>query len=129
MATNVLLFLSILYILGAGASKNPCSETYRGSRALSEVEMQNITDYALARKEEQEFIVFIDWHSYSQLFLAPWSYSEEADPPKDETDLVCTKYIIIVYKVCRGFQTCVQRDNLVRQTQMDRKWGNRNVFS
>ena len=76
------------YNLGAGASKIPCSDTYRGSNALSEVEMQGLTEYALARGKEQEFAVFIDWHSYSQLWLAPWSYSAEADPPKDAKALV-----------------------------------------
>ena len=77
----------MIYV-GAGAGPFPCSETYRGAEPLSEVEMQGLTKYALARAAEQEFAVFIDWHSYSQLWLSPWSYSSTADPPKDIEDLV-----------------------------------------
>ncbi|XP_030847073.1 carboxypeptidase B [Strongylocentrotus purpuratus] len=62
---------------GVGASSSPCSETYRGSQALSEVEVANVVNFLRERKAEgQDFLVFIDWHSYSQLIIAPWSYLE-----------------------------------------------------
>ena len=50
--------------------------------------MKGLTDYALARAQEQEFRLFIDWHSYSQLYLAPWSYDMNAVLPPESPDQV-----------------------------------------
>ena len=53
---------------------------------LSEIEMKMLTDYALARSKEQEIRIFIDWHSYSQLWLAPWSYDDAVELPPESPD-------------------------------------------
>ncbi|XP_072033949.1 carboxypeptidase B-like [Amphiura filiformis] len=71
---------------GDGASPWACSNTYRGETALSEVEMKAITSYALARTKEQEIRIFIDWHSYAQLWLAPWSYDDAVELPPESPD-------------------------------------------
>lgn len=73
---------------GDGASPWACSNTYRGAEPLSEIEMKAITDYALARTKEQEIKIFIDWHSYSQLWLAPWSYDDAVELPAESEDQV-----------------------------------------
>ena len=44
--------------------------------------------YALARTKEQEIKIFIDWHSYSQLWLAPWSYDDAVELPAESEDQV-----------------------------------------
>ncbi|KAK9516238.1 hypothetical protein VZT92_024181 [Zoarces viviparus] len=67
---------------GAGASGNPCSETYRGSRAHSESEVKSIVDFV---KSHGNFKAFVSIHSYSQMLLYPYGYTRT--PVKDQTEL------------------------------------------
>ena len=53
-----------------GISKNPCSETYCGSKPFSEVETKNVADYILKIKDRLK--VYISLHSYSQLWMIPY---------------------------------------------------------
>lgn len=69
----------------AGASSNPCSETYRGKSANSEVEVKSIVDFV---KDHGNFKAFLSIHSYSQLLLYPYGYTTQSVPDKNE--LVCT---------------------------------------
>ncbi|XP_033123565.1 carboxypeptidase B-like [Anneissia japonica] len=62
---------------GEGASTNPCSDTYRGSSAASEPEVKSIVGFL---PQLENLKMFIDFHSYSQLILYPWGYSESAPP-------------------------------------------------
>lgn len=55
---------------GQGSSTNPCSETYRGSSAGSSVENKALTGWLSNLKKTQSVKLFIDWHSYSQLFMS-----------------------------------------------------------
>ncbi|XP_071944100.1 uncharacterized protein [Antedon mediterranea] len=68
---------------GDGASTWPCSITYRGSEPHSEIEIRSVTDYLLNVNKTQDVRVFVDWHSYSQLWLAPWSYSATVENPRN----------------------------------------------
>ncbi|XP_078112631.1 carboxypeptidase A5 [Sander vitreus] len=67
---------------GAGASNNPCSETYHGPRAHSESEVKSIVDFV---KSHGNFKAFVSIHSYSQMLLYPYGYT--ATPCKDQTEL------------------------------------------
>merc|ERR1712002_580263 len=67
----------------AGASSNPCSDIYAGSEAFSEIEMQNVRDQIL--RFQDTLVVYLTFHSYSQLWLYPWGYA--ADLPEDWQDL------------------------------------------
>ncbi|TDH09852.1 hypothetical protein EPR50_G00091610 [Perca flavescens] len=67
---------------GAGASNNPCSETYRGPRAHSESEVKSIVDFV---KSRGNFKAFVSIHSYSQMLLYPYGYTRT--PCKDQTEL------------------------------------------
>ncbi|XP_002739484.2 carboxypeptidase B-like, partial [Saccoglossus kowalevskii] len=69
---------------GSGASKFPCFDTYRGPYPHSEVEVRNVADFILERAKTQEFVFFMDIHSYSQMWLNPWGYTEEY--PEDYED-------------------------------------------
>jgi len=60
-----------------GSSSNPCSETYMGASAGSEVEVQTIMKYFSTLSNVQ---VSTDWHSYSQLYITPWAWTT-ASPP------------------------------------------------
>ncbi|XP_049997551.1 carboxypeptidase A1 [Alexandromys fortis] len=67
----------------SGASSNPCSDTYHGKSANSEVEVKSIVDFV---KSHGKIKAFISIHSYSQLLLYPYGYKSEAVPNKDELD-------------------------------------------
>ncbi|XP_027695965.1 carboxypeptidase A2 [Vombatus ursinus] len=56
---------------GPGASSNPCSDSYHGPSANSEVEVKSIVDFI---KNHGEIKAFITLHSYSQLLMYPYGY-------------------------------------------------------
>ncbi len=64
-----------------GSSLLPPEDTYRGPFAFSEPEVMAIRDFA---KHVDNLKFFISYHSYSQLFLRPWSYTW-SDPPGEST--------------------------------------------
>ncbi|XP_042856915.1 carboxypeptidase B-like [Penaeus japonicus] len=66
-----------------GASNNPCSDIYAGPEAFSEVEMRNVRDQIL--KYADSLVVYLTFHSYSQLWLYPWGYTSAL--PSDWQDL------------------------------------------
>lgn len=80
LAVSLILFSSCV---GAGASSNPCSETYRGPRAHSESEVKSIVDFV---KSHGNFKAFVSIHSYSQMLLYPYGYTRT--PVKDQAELV-----------------------------------------
>ncbi|XP_041531322.1 carboxypeptidase A1 [Microtus oregoni] len=67
----------------SGASSNPCSDTYHGKYANSEVEVKSIVDFV---KTHGNIKAFISIHSYSQLLLYPYGYKSDAVPNKEELD-------------------------------------------
>ncbi|XP_056137551.1 carboxypeptidase A5 [Lampris incognitus] len=67
---------------GAGASGNPCSETYRGPRPHSESEVKSIVDFV---KSHGNLKAFISIHAYSQMLLYPYGYTKT--PAKDQREL------------------------------------------
>nr|XP_006637871.1 PREDICTED: carboxypeptidase B [Lepisosteus oculatus] len=56
-----------------GASSNPCSDTYCGSKPESEVEVKAVADFI--RQNRSIIKAYITIHSYSQLLLFPYSYT------------------------------------------------------
>jgi len=60
-----------------GASTNPTSETYKGTAPFSEPENQAVRSLALSVKQ---LIGFIDYHSYGEKMLWPWSYTTSPTP-------------------------------------------------
>ncbi|XP_003803360.1 carboxypeptidase A1 [Otolemur garnettii] len=67
----------------AGASSNPCSDTYHGKSANSEVEVKSIVDFVT---KHGKIKAFISIHSYSQLLLYPYGYKTEPAPDQAELD-------------------------------------------
>ena len=55
-----------------GSSSNPCTETYRGSKAFSEPETKAISDYITKTNTNNRYKIYVNVHSYSQLWLYPW---------------------------------------------------------
>ncbi|KAM6972943.1 carboxypeptidase A1-like [Aplochiton taeniatus] len=66
----------------AGSSDNPCSETYRGPSAHSEPEIKAIVDFV---KSHANLKAFVSIHSYSQMLLYPYGYTNI--PAKDQAEL------------------------------------------
>lgn len=54
---------------GAGSSTNPCSETFRGASAGDSTEVKSYVAALQSIKKAQGLKLYIDWHSYSQLFM------------------------------------------------------------
>ncbi len=67
---------------GSGSSGTTSSDTYRGTAAFSEPESVGMRDFVIAHPN---LVGHIDFHSYSQLWLWPWSYTTTASP--DQTAL------------------------------------------
>ncbi len=62
-----------------GSSPIPSNETYRGTAAFSEPEIQAQRDFINAR----HFKVIANYHSYAGLFLYPWGYERIYCPDND----------------------------------------------
>ena len=62
-----------------GASHNPCAETYCGPFPFFAVEVLNIAEF-LVSQPDISFKGFIDFHSYSQLWMTPYGYTHELPP-------------------------------------------------
>ncbi len=58
---------------GAGSSGSPASQVYRGAAPLSEPESQALAELV----DSGRFAAHVDFHSYGQLLLHPWSYTRE----------------------------------------------------
>ncbi|XP_014164931.1 carboxypeptidase A2 isoform X2 [Geospiza fortis] len=67
---------------GPGASNNPCSESYHGPSANSEVEVKSVVDFI---KNRGNFKAFLTLHSYSQLLMYPYGY--KCTRPDDYAEL------------------------------------------
>lgn len=69
-----------------GASTNPCAEDYKGVAAGDSVEFKALSAYIQSIKTAQGLKLYIDYHSYSQLFMT------REYPP----DLLSCSFILIV---------------------------------
>ncbi|XP_049430091.1 carboxypeptidase A4 [Epinephelus fuscoguttatus] len=70
---------------GPGASKNPCSDSYHGPSAHSEIEVKNVVNLI---KSHGNFKSFISIHAYSQLLMYPYGYSCKNVAHQPELDSV-----------------------------------------
>ena len=64
-----------------GSSPNMESAVYRGEAPFSEPETQNIRDFCNAH----EFQIAMNYHTYGNLLIYPWSYSDQLADPAFET--------------------------------------------
>ncbi len=60
-----------------GSSPYTSDETYRGPGPFSEPTIKNMRDFC----NDHEFLIALNYHSYSNLLLSPWGFT--ADPPPD----------------------------------------------
>ncbi|KFV67184.1 Carboxypeptidase A2, partial [Dryobates pubescens] len=67
---------------GPGASSYPCSESYHGPSANSEVEVKSVVNFI---KNHGNIRAFLTLHSYSQLLMYPYGY--KCTEPADHAEL------------------------------------------
>ncbi|XP_017472050.1 PREDICTED: zinc carboxypeptidase A 1-like [Rhagoletis zephyria] len=61
-----------------GSSNNPCSDTYAGPKAFSEIETRTLAEYISTLKGK--LYLYLSFHSYSQLLLFPYGHTGELPP-------------------------------------------------
>ncbi|TLD04478.1 uncharacterized protein PgNI_11925 [Pyricularia grisea] len=66
-----------------GASTDPCAQDFKGRAAADAPETVVLANWLKATKQRQGVKLFIDVHSYSQLFMTPYGYSCDAVAAKD----------------------------------------------
>lgn len=57
-----------------GTSPNPCSDTYAGEEAFSEPESRQLADFI---KQIPNLVGYFSFHSYSQLLMIPYGWTNE----------------------------------------------------
>ncbi|XP_073824117.1 zinc carboxypeptidase A 1-like [Musca autumnalis] len=62
-----------------GASDSPCSDTYAGPYAFSEIETKSLSEY-IATELKGKIYLYVSFHSYSQLLLFPYGHTSELPP-------------------------------------------------
>ncbi|XP_071486820.1 carboxypeptidase B-like [Diadema antillarum] len=62
-------------------SNFPCSDTYHGSSAFSEIEVRTVADYILKLGNVK---AFIDFHSFGLMWMSPWGYTYDYPPDYNE---------------------------------------------
>lgn len=59
-----------------GSSPDPCHWSYRGDSAFSEPEIAAVRDFC----EDHEFKFALNYHTYGNLLLYPWGYTNDPSP-------------------------------------------------
>jgi murein tripeptide amidase MpaA len=62
---------------GEGVSRDPCNDAYLGAAAFSEIEVKTVGLYI---KNMGNTRAYINFHSYSQLWMSPWGYTATRPP-------------------------------------------------
>lgn len=65
-----------------GSSSNPCTDTFAGASAFSEIETRSLSDYIKSLKGKLG--LYISFHAYSQLLLYP--YGSTSNLPENNAD-------------------------------------------
>lgn len=71
---------------GTSFESNPCSESYSGEQPFQAIESRRLAEWARNETEHNNATIvgFLDFHSYSQEILYPYSYTCSEEPPSLE---------------------------------------------
>jgi len=106
-----------------GSSTNPCSDTYMGPKVASEIEVRNTANYVLALQKSLPVVAFIDWHSYSQLVLRPYGWTNNVSPDETALSAVGKKFADDIFAVHRRSYTSQRSYQLYQTTGSASDWG------
>ncbi len=65
-----------------GASPNPCSDTYPGPGAFSELEVRAVADFV----SKNNVVLYLAYHNCGQFYMTPYGFTFDEAP--DFTELV-----------------------------------------
>lgn len=82
---------------GEGISRDPCSDAYLGPKAFSEIEVNSVGLYL--RNNSGKFRGYINFHSYSQLWMSPWGYTAALPPDFTIQDNLSAKCVAALKSV------------------------------
>jgi carboxypeptidase T len=69
-----------------GSSPDPNSNVYRGTEPFSEPENQAVRDFC----NEHQFKITLNYHSYGNLLIYPWGYSDQVTGEHDTFEAMAT---------------------------------------
>lgn len=87
---TIFSIISFWNITVVGASSNPCTDTYAGSKPFSEIETKTLSDYF---KTIPNLQVYLDFHSYGQMLMFPYGNTTEHLDNYDETFEIARKAV------------------------------------
>ncbi|XP_067626115.1 zinc carboxypeptidase [Eurosta solidaginis] len=73
-----------------GASSDPCSEFFGGTHPFSEPEIKALSEYVIRHRDRIN--IWLAFHSYSQVLLAPYGHTSEHTNNHDELMAVAKAY-------------------------------------
>ncbi|CAG7815843.1 unnamed protein product, partial [Allacma fusca] len=82
---------------GPGGSGNPCAANYRGRDNSSEIEVQNLQNFIMSKRDSLK--MYLSLHSYSQLILIPWGHSYKLADDYEEMYEIAEKALTRLEKV------------------------------
>ncbi|OAA58031.1 carboxypeptidase [Niveomyces insectorum RCEF 264] len=74
----------IAWAAGGGSSEDPCAPDYRGGAQADAPETAALTTWLHGVQQAQGIKLYIDYHSYGQLFMTPYGYTCEAAPARSK---------------------------------------------
>ena len=83
-------------IAEGGSSSNMCDETYHGPNPFSELETTALSNYIMNNMPQMDFKLYLSIHSYSQLILLPWGFTETH--PEDYDELVSFSFFFTLHR-------------------------------
>ncbi|KAK3953392.1 hypothetical protein QBC32DRAFT_234781 [Pseudoneurospora amorphoporcata] len=92
----------IQWSVSGGASTSPCDEDYKGAKQSDAPETTALAATLNKIKAAQGLKLFIDWHSYSQLFMSPYGYTCTAFPAKNTEYQALAKGAVAAIKAVYG---------------------------
>ncbi|CAJ0951073.1 unnamed protein product [Ranitomeya imitator] len=82
---------------GIDFNDEPCSEAYAGTAPESAPEIKALTAYI--RENLQSLRSYISFHSFSQLLLYPYGYTEELPPNHEKLEQVAKSAVKALYSL------------------------------
>jgi murein tripeptide amidase MpaA len=86
-----------------GSSNDKCRGTYHGPEAFSEIENRNVRDFLISTKDKLVFYNTV--HSYGELILLPWGYTDE--PPENYDEMEALAILGSIAHNGPGYQVCL----------------------